>query len=323
MNKIKIILSAVVFTGFAAISLLGANIPLKMTVSVDRDKILIGDKFTLTVKIEADKSIELVEFNPIDLLSRSFEVKDYKVNTPGRRWGKLKHEYSYLLSTFTTGDYKIPELVLKYRKKGKEDVREFKSSPIVVKVESVPSKPGDKDDIRDLKGIERPGVSPLWIILLVIVVLSAVGYFIWRHFKNKRNRSILTDLVDARPADEVAMERLKKLKESTLIEEGNSKEYYIYLSEIIRQYVEKRYDMSVLDRTTMELFRQLRGSEVDRKVVMEIKSLLDDCDLVKFAKYMPLPKEVETNWECAFSVVEKTRVVENIGTKEDAAAGRP
>jgi flavodoxin len=71
--------------------------------------------------------------------------------------------------------------------------------------------------------------------------------------------------------------------------------------------MEKRYQMSVFDKTTAELYKQLRESDIDRKVVMEIKELFDDCDLVKFAKYVPLDRDIENDWQNAYMVVEKTK----------------
>jgi hypothetical protein len=141
--------------------------------------------------VNTSKDIVIENFNPVTALSQSFEVKDYKQIGPKRSWSKNKYIYSYTLSTFTTGVYRVPELVLQYKKKGSEELKEIKSAPVDVTVEGVKPKPGDTDDIRDLKGIMGLGISPLWFVFLGFVILSAAGLMIWKYVKEKKKREIV------------------------------------------------------------------------------------------------------------------------------------
>ncbi|MFH1282827.1 MAG: BatD family protein [bacterium] len=285
-----------------------ASIPLTMTATVDKETITIGDKFTLFVEVKTTPDITVENFNPIEILSKSFEVKDYSVIGPKKHFGKRKHTYKYILSTFTTGKYKIPELTLRYLVKGEEGIKEFNSAPIVITVESVPSRPEDVDDIRDLKRNAKINISFWWYFAGIIFLLAAGGVFWWFYRQQLKQKIESIEEAEAqRPPDEIAFEKLDQLKKSLLLQEGKVKQYFIKLSEIMRQYLEKRYKINVMDKTTFELYKLLRQSDIDKKSTSKIKSLLDDCDLVKFAKFIPQNHEIESNWQEAFYIVESTK----------------
>ena len=86
---------------------------------------------------------------------------------------------------------------------------------------------------------------------------------------------------------------MRFLHESGLADKGMIKEYYIRLSDIIRKYIEERFGISALDRTTWELYQEMREKKVQRQSADKIRDFLEDCDMVKFAKYIPSQKETE------------------------------
>ncbi|MBU1933012.1 MAG: hypothetical protein KKC66_03830, partial [Candidatus Omnitrophica bacterium] len=61
------------------------------------------------------------------------------------------------------------------------------------------------------------------------------------------------------------------------------------------------------DRTTWELYREMREKKIQKRSVDRIKDFLEDCDLVKFAKYIPEQKEIETAYTSAKEIVEVTK----------------
>ena len=65
------------------------------------------------------------------------------------------------------------------------------------------------------------------------------------------------------------------------------KEFHIRVSEIIRTYVEGRFDVYALEMTTPEVMAGLGACRLDGAVLAEFASFLDRCDLVKFAKVRP------------------------------------
>ncbi|MDO8603194.1 MAG: hypothetical protein Q7O04_05050 [Candidatus Omnitrophota bacterium] len=160
------------------------------------------------------------------------------------------------------------------------------------------------NDIRPLKDVvDIAGAFPVIPAVIFILILLAIAAFI--HFRKKRG-TVAKPVAPPRPAEEIAIEALKALVEMRLIEKGLIKEYYIRLSDIMRAYIESRYEIFALDRTTRELFQEMRSKRTERLHADKINSLLEDCDMVKFAKYVPDQKEIERIHKKAEEIVNIT-----------------
>ena len=160
------------------------------------------------------------------------------------------------------------------------------------------------DDIRPLKDIvDISGGFP--VLVAVIFILAAITVAALIYFRKKRGKEEKSALPPA-PAEEIARNALNALKEMKLIEKGLIKEYYIKLSDIIRAYLEDRYSVFAMDRTTWELFQEMKSKRIERLHVDRINDFLEDCDMVKFAKYMPSHKEIEEVYKRAEEIVDIT-----------------
>ncbi len=147
------------------------------------------------------------------------------------------------------------------------------------------------EDIRPLKDVlEIKGGFAAWPV--VILILAAIIVVLWIYF-NKRKKPKEIPGLPPRPAAEIAKEALDALKRSGLIEKGLIKEYYIRLSDIIRSYIENIYKIAAMDKTTWELFQEMKSRKIERARADKINDFLEDCDMVKFAKYAPNQKEIE------------------------------
>ena len=86
-----------------------------------------------------------------------------------------------------------------------------------------------------------------------------------------------------RPANEVALERLAWLEQAEL----PADERYAGAVDALREYLGGRYEFDGLESTTAELMEELAARDVDGVAHAEVQSILDDADLVKFAKLVP------------------------------------
>jgi hypothetical protein len=110
--------------------------------------------------------------------------------------------------------------------------------------------------------------------------------------------------VPAVPPYQAAMDALARLRASGLIADGKIKEFYIALSDIIRDYLAAVYGIELRDKTSAELYAALKGREPDRMVLGTVKDFFDGCDLVKFAKYRPEAAVCDRDWDAARKIVE-------------------
>ncbi len=113
------------------------------------------------------------------------------------------------------------------------------------------------------------------------------------------------------PAHIIALEKLEKLKNEKLWQEGKLKQYHSALSEIVREYVENRFKIQALEQTTDEILFGFRNVSIDEESKQRLRQLLVLSDMVKFAKEQPLPHENEMSLTNAFDFVNGTKREEN------------
>ncbi len=208
------------------------------------------------------------------------------------------------LQNFTTGQQVLPGLELNYKDlQGKAHV--VKTPELKVTLQEIPPGPKDKGDIRGIKGVIGPvALSPWWWLLLA-VLMAGVAAAAW----SKRQRVIHGPPPPPPvPADELALKKLQQLLATGWIEGGRLKEFYSGISDTVREYLEKGFNCPALERTTTELMRDLRKvAKLDQAQLPVIKELLEECDLVKFAKFRPEPAEALQVHKTAVQIVEQTR----------------
>jgi len=277
---------------------------------VDKSRITIGDLITYTVEVVHHKNIQ-VEMPGVGANLGGFEIRDYHVHDPVKKEQNLISQWDYVISTFFTGEFEIPPLTIRYTADGDSTFKTLITEPIQIVVESVkPSEAGDIKDIKPPEEIPRDfWYWGRWIALGGgILLLAALAFILYR--RRKAGKSLLPireKLV--RPPHEVALERLQNLKDSDLLQNGDIKNYYIELSEGIRQYIGGRYFIVAMEMTTTEVLTGLSHADILEEDYALFEKLFNRCDLVKFAKVIPPEKKHEENWQLAFDIVERTKLI--------------
>jgi hypothetical protein len=88
-----------------------------------------------------------------------------------------------------------------------------------------------------------------------------------------------------RPAHEVALARLEALLAERLLEQDEVGRFVTRLmDEVLRDYLERRYRVQAGRRTTSELAHDLLAVSAPGLDMARLRALLDDADLVKFAR---------------------------------------
>jgi len=274
---------------------------------VDRATITIGDRILYTLKITTDPKVKL---EPLALGSNlgAFEVKDYKIYDPEKtKEGKVVNKSEYVITTFTTGEYVVPPITINYTDP-KGERKQIQSEPLFILVKSVGASESDKEDIRGLKPpIDVSG--GYWTYLLILPILALLGTGGFLYYRQRAKGLALPKIPDElqKPAWEVALLELESLRNSDLLEKKQIKRYFIILSDIIRKYIERRYEISALDRTTEEIRGEIKRVKLDQNIGRSIYDLLSFSDLVKFAKYISSAEETEKSLNDAFNIVNMTK----------------
>jgi hypothetical protein len=181
------------------------------------------------------------------------------------------------------------------------------TNPVTIQVIPTPSG-SDLIDLRDIKGIHREKTTwqdylP-WIIAAAALLLALLATF-WWIARRKRREAVRRNI--ELPPHELALRKLTALEPRRLWQQGDIKGYYGELSFIVREYLQKRYGIPVLESTSAETIRHLKGTaELPGKLLPEIQELLEQADLAKFAKAAPPDSYHEAAFRFARHLVEQT-----------------
>ncbi|MCD6097727.1 hypothetical protein J7K18_02425 [bacterium] len=301
MKRVALIL-AMVFTASALYS------GISVSTEVSRSEITIGDTITYVVHIEYDTTLSVEPPSAAENLGQ-FEIRDFNISEPETLGSKVKQEFAYIISTFDIGEFEIPPIGVLYKTTDDTTLKAIMTQPVKITVNRI--SPENATEIKDVKDPESLPFNYRKVIIIsttIIVALLVVGFVLY-YIKRKRKRvSMLGFAAPHRPPDEVALERLLSLDESELLKRKEYKQFFTQLSDILREYLEARFDVPALESTTSQLLQLLADiDEIDRDVIDNITQILQLSDLVKFAKYIPLDEEVSGVIDDVRSIIEQTK----------------
>ena len=175
------------------------------------------------------------------------------------------------------------------------------------------------DAITDIKPVMKPKIwwwgILRWVLLAILIAGLAVGgWFLYRWAKRffVKEEAEPVDPELLRPCDEVALEKLDRIKEEKAWQAGEYKKYFSELTFVVREYIGRRYDVHSTEKTSDETLQAMKPvlTENDKKdLYQRLESMLRLADLVKFAKWSPTPDESETSLVSAYTFVKETAPV--------------
>ena len=132
-----------------------------------------------------------------------------------------------------------------------------------------------------------------------LLALAAVAIWLWK--RRRRAEPDAEPVVPELPADYVALKALAEIEAMGLAEKGHYKKYYTLVVDVLRHYLERRYVVATMDRTTDEILHEL---DLGGRKVDDLEELLREADLVKFAKHKP--EEARATLKTARDIVVNT-----------------
>jgi hypothetical protein len=172
--------------------------------------------------------------------------------------------------------------------------------------------------ITDIKGIYR---APIWwwgilrwvLLALLLIGASVGGYYLITYLRSRMGgkEKEMSAAEPLRPAEEVALEKLDIIREQKIWQSGQVKEYHTQLTDVVREYIARRFEVSSTEQTSDETLRAMRSLLSDKKELYEqLRKMLQLADLVKFAKWTTTPDENELSLRSAYTFVKETTPAE-------------
>ncbi len=279
---------------------------IEIETAVDKAEAYIGDLIMYELTIVYDSTYTLVP-PPLGANLGSFDVKDYQPDVETRLdHGRIQSRTTFKLSTFTTGDYTIPPLPVVFELP--DSTRKLLlAEPVPIKVLSLlDDAAGDSLDIQPLKAQYAfpHDYTPyyVWGGLGFVLIALGIGIFLW--FRRRKEGKESEDL---RPPWEKSFEKLAFLKQDDFVGKEQYKEYYLALTEIIREYLGWMFKVDVLEMTTTQFMKAFAEIELPVGIYDELGEFFKHADQVKFARYVPLRERTEIDFELAHNLVEQVR----------------
>lgn len=275
-------------------------------VRVDSQHITIGDWLRGTLEIKHISDVQLFNFVLPDSLGE-FEIVRKEQPTTEEKDGKVLEKIPFIITAFDSGMRIISPIHIGYKIKGDTSLYSVATSPLIINVRGVVI-----DTTQDIRDIKPPLSVPITFAeilpyLISVVVISAAGFLIWYIIKKRKRGERLIPEAPPRPPHEIALEELKSLESEKLWQRGKVKEYHSKLTDIVRVYIENRFEIKAMEITSDEILEQFSLKKVISKELYEgLKEILFRADLVKFAKYQPISEENERSLAEAYRFIQST-----------------
>ncbi len=160
---------------------------------------------------------------------------------------------------------------------------------------------------KDLNPLKEQWKAPVNYWLwggIALAVLAAIAAVIW--WIRRKRRAVVETPAVVLPPELVALAELDRIAALNLPSRGDYKQHYTLVVDTVRRYVEARYGVEAMDRTTYELVNDLERRRVS---VDGLEPLLNQADLVKFAKFTPTPESAAVTVNQARELVMRTTPV--------------
>lgn len=286
------------------------------TISVKTDSayLIMGRTTPLHVEVVTTPDAGGVLFAPSDTLVEGIEVRGRSVaDTTDAGDGQIRITQDLVIQSFDSGNYVIPPI--RYI----VDNETIKSENIPLKVLPV--------NVDTMKTVHPLGpvigipahfwdwvpdwIADYWVLWLMLIVLIAGAvalYFLWW---KRRVRKVVAGPSRPQPAPEppydLAIKRLNALSAEKLWENGQDKEFYVRLTDILRQYIDSRFNINAMEMTSDEILKALRSNSEARLPEKYMRQVLEIADYVKFAKMKPFSEDNIKAYNDAMQFVEDTK----------------
>lgn len=285
------------------------------TAKLDTQEILIGDQIRLTLLFTGVPDAQVAWPVLQDTLTGKLDILDRTpVDTIRDASGVATgYRQQLLITSFDSGLYMIPSIPFYFRVLPDTTIYVTETTPRYLMVHTVAV-----DTNQPIKPIKGPMGAPVtfrdvlpWI-LIGVLVLSLTAFVIYFIRKRRKQEPIfrLRPRIQLKP-HEKALKELEKLRTRKLWQKGELKAYYTALTDILRIYIEERFQVPAMESTSAEILQALaEPPDISRETTETLGKILMLADMVKFAKEIPLPDANEASLDRATEFIQQTTLIE-------------
>ncbi len=302
-----------------------AQLPAGVGISVQAqpERATVGDPIRIDLDISLPKGYEAALPNLSGNFGE-FTILEFHPSAPapggsGAPAGTEQHHRARIIAAvYRPGEFQFPPVQVTLRAPDGTVLSAF-SRPLKIRIQSVLS---DRDpQLKPLKKQAEMREAIRWtlwtVLVLLALALAAFGWWLWHRKRHQATATPGRAQVDSLAQAEAD---LRDLLGRGLLEQGLVKQFYVALCEIVKRVIESGYAVQTIERTTSEIMAELRNGSSPSRDLDRIETLLLNCDLVKFAKYVPSGTENEMAATGALGILDAVKKLRAEAAVERQAA---
>ncbi|MDZ7774068.1 MAG: hypothetical protein U5K31_15195 [Balneolaceae bacterium] len=222
----------------------------------------------------------------------------------------FRDSLSYRLQFFGTADTTLPRLPV--RLVSGTDTTTLYTNPVPLRFRSVLA--SQEESFRPLKPI-FDFAAAWWPWILGLLIAGAAAWYLWRMWRQgdyrrkKEGRAPFRATPFRDPLTELR-DTLRQLEKASLQNKEDFEQFYINLGDAIRAYFEELYEITALEMTSGEILQALREEAVDRDLVGATRDVLNEADLVKFARFEPTVEQSKKALSKGYAFLERAQQID-------------
>ena len=296
-----------IFVAFFFFSFVGFS---QVTIKTDTTKIRIGEQIQYEIIVNETDDVQFSKLQ-LDNLKKVEVVQSFKIDSLKNRLIK-----KYAITSFDSGRWVLPRQKVLIKNKS------FLTDSVIIDVATVPVDT-IKQPMYPIKTIKnepytfRDYQKYFWGLLLLLLIIGLILYFVLR--KKPTPEEIIAKI----PPFDRAKQRLIELDDKKLLKQNKVKRYYVELTDIVRSFIEREMNIPALESTTDELletitdFNNSSSLNIPKETLLKLQRLLQEADLVKFAKSKPLPNEIELHRNDAETIIDNLHPDSDLDQEEE------
>ncbi|MEO0311918.1 MAG: hypothetical protein RIQ89_1575 [Bacteroidota bacterium] len=274
---------------------------------IDSTTFKIGEQVTVHLSATSDGAVKIFWPKIADSLNSLTVINPSPIDTIITNGNSKTYHQQFSITSFDSGFYVITPISFFASNDGVTIVDSAATAATLITVNTIPVDTAAAiKPIKPLMDAQLNWRDYLLFISLaigILILLVIIYLLIKRKPIAPQSLPIITPSI---PLNEFILGELKKIEDEKLWQNGKVKEYYSTTTDIIRLYLEKQFKIPALEFTTEEITQTLIIKDLPVNEFTQLKQMLQQADLVKFAKYIPLPADNSLLMEHAKTFVMKT-----------------
>lgn len=298
---------------FAALLMSLNSFGQKADATLTPPEILIGEQAVMTLSVSYVKgklpkvvfpqfgdtlitNVEIVRETDIDTLSTADDVDETRI------------EKKLYLTSWDTGFYAIPPLEITIN----GEMQNTEAFLLTVNTVEIDTTAGIKPpaEIYEVEVGWQDYVQAYWYYpagaLALAGLIAAVILLVRAQRKKQAAKPVVVKEEPLRPADEIAKEQLEEIQREKIYKKGKVKQYHTEITDVLRDYLERVYDIHAHELTSNEIMTRLRYAGLTEQESRNLRIVMNRADMVKFAKDQPVEEENEEAVTQSLKFVETT-----------------